>query len=144
MLFSLLLAVNLLKSRNEINIAEWMFLLTGGVGLENPHKNPTDWLTSKSWDELCRLNDYPAFKYIPQRFCSKSLLMYCFRGIKDHFNKSAAQWKEMFDSAEPQKFSLPAPWEDKLSGFQKTLVLRCIRIDKIIPGVQMFVAGNND
>lgn len=66
LLFSLLLAVNLLKSRDEINVPEWMFLLTGGVGLDNPNVNPAEWLTNKSWDELCRLDEYPSFKYLQE------------------------------------------------------------------------------
>lgn len=62
LLFSLLLAINMMKSRNEVDVTEWMFLLTGGVGLDNPNMNPTEWLVQKSWDELCRLTDYKAFK----------------------------------------------------------------------------------
>lgn len=61
MLFSLLLTINLMKNRGEIDLSEWMFLLTGGVGLDNPHKNPTNWLIQLSWDELCRLSECPAF-----------------------------------------------------------------------------------
>lgn len=53
-----------MKSRDEIDLTEWMFLLTGGVGLDNPHKNPTNWLIDKSWDELCRLDDLTKFKFV--------------------------------------------------------------------------------
>lgn len=54
LLFSLLLAVNLMKDRGEIVQEEWMFLLTGGVGLHNPHRCPAKWIPTKTWDEICR------------------------------------------------------------------------------------------
>ncbi|KAK5646415.1 hypothetical protein RI129_004879 [Pyrocoelia pectoralis] len=127
--FTYSLYVNICRSlfekvliQNAINIAEWMFLLTGGVGLDNPNRNPSNWLVSKSWDELCRLNDFPAF-----------------RGIMDHFRNNVAEWRKTFDSPEPHTYPLPTPWDSKLSQFQRLLVLRCIRPDKIVPAIQKFV-----
>ncbi|KAK5646414.1 hypothetical protein RI129_004878 [Pyrocoelia pectoralis] len=122
LLFSLILSINLLKSRNAVDIGEWMFLLTGGVGLDNPNKNPCNWLVTKSWDELCRLDEYSSFS-----------------GMKDHFSSNISEWRKLFDSPDPHIQPLPNPWDTKLSQFQALLVLRCIRPDKIVPAVQKFV-----
>lgn len=54
LLFSLLLTVNQLKAQGKIDQDEWMFLLTGGVGLENTIEKPATWMSQKIWDEICR------------------------------------------------------------------------------------------
>ncbi|CAG2057340.1 unnamed protein product, partial [Timema podura] len=119
LLFSLLLGVNLLKNENNLDSAEWMFLLTGGVGLTNPHPRPNDWLPALSWDEWCRLDELSHFK-----------------GLRTHMENNGDKWKSVFDSLEPHMCAMPEPWHTHLSQFQKMLVLRCLRSDKIVPSVQ--------
>ncbi|XP_073981598.1 dynein axonemal heavy chain 7-like isoform X2 [Rhodnius prolixus] len=122
LLFSLILTVNLMFQANEMDEAEWVFLLTGGVGLDNPHPNPARWLPTLSWDEICRLNELPTYN-----------------GIQQNFQENLTKWREIFDDVEPHNKELPPPWNDKLTDFQKLLPLRCIRSDKMVPAIQKLV-----
>lgn len=61
--------------------AEWHFLLTGGVSLDNPHSNPCTWLPQKTWDELCRLDRMDTFK-----------------GLRHSMARFRNEWKEVYDS----------------------------------------------
>ena len=46
-----------------------MFLLTGGVSLKSAEKNPDPtWLSDKSWEEICRASEFPAFKELRYLF----------------------------------------------------------------------------
>lgn len=67
LLFALLLVINL-NEWPEIpeTASQWLFLLTGGIGLENPYANPTEWLPAKQWDELCRLDNITGFEVNPR------------------------------------------------------------------------------
>lgn len=54
LLFSLILAVNLKRSEGQLDNKEWMFLLTGGVGLDNNIPIPAAWIPVRCWDEIVR------------------------------------------------------------------------------------------
>lgn len=101
-----------------------MFLLTGGVSVDNnlPPNPANDWLGDKAWGEMCRLINLTAFKSF----------------VAD-FKDSAVDWQQMFDSAQPWKQTYPVGWDQRLSAFQKLLILRIIRPDKLVPGIMEFV-----
>ncbi|KAJ1562895.1 Dynein heavy chain 7, axonemal, partial [Nowakowskiella sp. JEL0078] len=127
LLFSFLLCIGLMRNKNEIENDEWMFLLTGGLGSVDASafgSNPApEWLAESSWTEICRLSfSVPSFKPFANDF--KALF---------------GEWKDVYDSTEPHKEKYPGGWDERLSSFQKLIVLKLIRADKLVPGVMDFV-----
>ncbi|KAG7518207.1 dynein heavy chain 12, axonemal [Solea senegalensis] len=125
LLFSFLLCCNLLLAKGEIEYADFMFLLTGGVGLQKTVSNPdSSWLQDKSWDEICRASELPGLQ-----------------GLKESFIKSPGDFRPIYDSKEPYNTPLPAPWCDQLNDLLKMIIVRCLRPDKIMPAVTKYVTG---
>ncbi|GAB1601341.1 dynein heavy chain 12, axonemal-like isoform X2 [Argonauta hians] len=124
LLFSFILTTKLLFAKDELDYAELMFLLTGGIGLENNLLNPDkSWLSEKSWDEICRLTEMRAFK-----------------GFRESFVRDIRSWRNLYNTKEPHLEDLPGVWQTKLSEFQRIIVLRSLRPDKIIPAVTSYVS----
>ena len=40
-------------------------------------------------------------------------------------------WRIFYDDRAPHEAELPEPWHSKLNDFQRLIVLRCIRPDKV-------------
>lgn len=120
LLFSCLLAVRLLQMKGEVDVPDWLFFLTGGVGAAGLQNPAPEWLPDKAWGELNRLGRMPVFsKLIPH--------------IVSHLD----QWKVIFDSLEPHKETIPGGLNP--DPFRKLMLLRFMRPDKVIPAIQDFV-----
>ena len=57
------------------------------------------------------------------------------------FQFSIDKYQEIFDSLQPHREALPTKWNASLSNFQKLLVLRCLRLDKMNSAIQDFVGS---
>ncbi|XP_052285538.1 dynein axonemal heavy chain 12-like isoform X2 [Dreissena polymorpha] len=124
-LFSFILCSNILLSKQELDRDEFMFFLTGGVGLENKLANPAPtWLTDKSWDEICRASDLKTLKK-----------------FRPNFIQNLDKWANYYNTKEPHNEELPAPLNAELNDFQKMIVLRCIRPDKVNAAITNFVTS---
>ena len=112
-----------------MDMKEWRFFLTsqtGGVDAD-PLPNPTGpdgWLGAKAWSDFLQLAHLPAFK-----------------GICEDVSENIDSWTLMQDSNTPHQEKLPGKWgeEGVLTIFQRLLILRCIRIDFLVPGTQQYV-----
>lgn len=83
--------------------------------------NPaSDWISERMWKNILTLPVLPIFTKLAQEFKA--------------FQK---EYKMVFDSADPQKEPLPGHWDRDLDEFQKMLVLKCVRADKITNAMQV-------
>ncbi|KAI8825240.1 dynein heavy chain and region D6 of dynein motor-domain-containing protein [Fimicolochytrium jonesii] len=126
LLFSFLLCVGLMRGRGEIDTDEWMFFLTGGVGIDKelPANPAAEWLSDKSWADMVRLSAFESFK-----------------GFSNSVREQVTSWKDIYDAADPHKEPYPGGWDQRLSAFQKLVVLRILRPDRVVLGIMEFVRG---
>ncbi|KAG7205246.1 hypothetical protein KM043_018326 [Ampulex compressa] len=122
-LYSFILYTTILLTEQKIRKEELMFFLTGGVGLATVAQNPaTEWLPDTSWNEISRTRVLPNFTDFAQSFA-----------------KNLDVWKAFYDLLNPENSSIPDPWEKTLTPFQKLIVMRMIRPDKVVIMIQRFV-----
>jgi dynein heavy chain len=126
LLFSFILTINIQQGENKINAEEFRYLLTGPTGEIKVADNPTDWIAGNSWPEIYKqfygLDKLPTFK-----------------GVLDAFMKHSSVWKRIYDSVSPETEKLPAPWDTKLDQFQKVILIRSIRLDKMVNMIILYV-----
>uniref|UniRef100_A0A6I8NYC7 Dynein axonemal heavy chain 11 n=1 Tax=Ornithorhynchus anatinus TaxID=9258 RepID=A0A6I8NYC7_ORNAN len=110
----------ILLRNKEIELLELDFLLRFPV--EHTYKSPVDFLTAQSWS---------AIKAISQMDDE-------FRGLDRDLEGSANRWKKWVESECPEKEKFPQEWKKK-SSFQKLILLRALRPDRMTYALRNFV-----
>ncbi|KNE71129.1 hypothetical protein AMAG_15798 [Allomyces macrogynus ATCC 38327] len=125
LVFSVLLTVTILKAEGKLVDDEWKFLLVGGLGMEaadaRPNPDPS-WISNSTWSELNMLSKMPALAQLPVVF-----------------EENLADFRKLYDAASPHEIPLPGGLSTALTTFQRLLVLRCLRYDKLVPALQNFI-----
>ncbi|XP_006892361.1 PREDICTED: dynein heavy chain 1, axonemal [Elephantulus edwardii] len=125
LMFAFLLCVRIMMNEGKIDQGEWRYLLSGGtidIVTENP---AVDWLSDRAWRDILALSNLSAFS-----------------SFSSDFVEFLPEFRDIFDSLEPHRKPLPGIWDEYLDQFQKLLVLRCLRGDKVTNAMQDFVASN--
>ncbi|XP_063228083.1 LOW QUALITY PROTEIN: dynein axonemal heavy chain 7-like [Bacillus rossius redtenbacheri] len=126
LMFSFILCSNIEMHEGRVAREEFDFFLTGGAAVDNSRPNPDpSWLSDKTWNDVCHVTDLPAFSEFASSLEQRQL-----------------EWKVWCDLLEPQEASLPAPWQEQLSSFQRLLLVCTLRPDKLIMSVRKYVEEN--
>uniref|UniRef100_A0A8C2ZK56 Dynein axonemal heavy chain 2 n=1 Tax=Cyclopterus lumpus TaxID=8103 RepID=A0A8C2ZK56_CYCLU len=127
LLFSFQICAKVLEVAGQLNLDEYSFFLRGGLVLDKVAQmnNPcTSWLVDSSWDNITELNKLPNF-----------------HGIMASF-KHHRDWNLWFTSAEPENTALPDNWESNCNEFQKMLIVRSLRPDRVSLCVTSFIVNS--
>jgi len=128
LIFSSLLCFAILSRRGDIDRKQLDFLLRGKkkLGIERP-ETVIEWCPEPNWAAVQALAEVegasPDFQLLPADMSEGN------------------RWKLWAENEKPEDEKLPADWKS-LSNFQKLLILRCLRPDRLTSALETFVADS--
>ena len=135
-LFSFLMAIKIImgeqQNEEKIKNSELRFLLAGPsseIQVEPP-ENPTKWISPNDWNSF--YNQLHGMTYL----CD------AFKGIDDYFMKNHNKFLSFFESPQNEHTPLPSPYEETLTDFQKLILIKALRFDKLTNELNYYVGKN--
>ncbi|CAK1600591.1 unnamed protein product [Parnassius mnemosyne] len=124
LLLSFHMASRILFQAGKLNVNEYMFLLKGGIVLDRSEQpdNPTNWIPDECWDNITELDKLGGF-----------------HGLIDSFETLSKEWREWYVHPEPETQPLIGEWNEMCNEFQRMLVVRALRLDRVSACVAAFV-----
>ncbi|KAJ1555212.1 Dynein heavy chain 6, axonemal, partial [Nowakowskiella sp. JEL0078] len=142
MLYSFMICAEILKERKVISDTEWNYFLRGGIMTKSelPPKPNCRWLTTNTWRNLCDLADtIPTFSF-----------------IIEHMSMYTSNWEVLVEADNPYREKIPGCLDEGssatsrstsnstpyISDFQRLLLLKVLREEKIVAATIEFVKDN--
>ena len=132
LLYSFVIAANIELTAGSVTEREWQEFLVGVVPdkaiVDNfplPDKVRNANITEKAWGNVVMMEHD---------------LDVVFAGVRDHVTANADDWAAFLVSDSPHSEPLPGEWDTKLSKFQRLLLVRLLREEKVSFAVKVYVA----
>ncbi|ELU10552.1 hypothetical protein CAPTEDRAFT_221643 [Capitella teleta] len=124
LLFSFEITLKLEIDIDHVRQDELDFFIKGNISLEkSKRKKPFGWFPDAGWEDCVRL-----VEVLPSVFSS----------LLDDIEKNEKMWREWFDLDAPESATYPLKY-DKVTDFQRLMLLRCFRIDRIYRAITEYV-----
>uniref|UniRef100_A0A3Q2PNV9 Dynein axonemal heavy chain 10 n=1 Tax=Fundulus heteroclitus TaxID=8078 RepID=A0A3Q2PNV9_FUNHE len=126
LLFSFNMTIKIEQAEGRAPQEELDFLLKGNLSLEkSTKKKPCDWLPDQGWEDVVKLSEL-----FPDQFGS----------LPDDIERNSTDWTSWYDLDAPEQAPFPMKYNENLSPFQKLLLLRCFRVDRVFRGVTDYIS----
>ncbi|KAG5280454.1 hypothetical protein AALO_G00060150 [Alosa alosa] len=125
LLFSFNLTIKIEQAEGRAPQEELEFFLKGNLSLEkSKRKKPCAWLPDQGWEDIVRLAElFPA----------------TFGSLMDDIENNPSDWKAWCDLDNLEQAPYPMTYNNILAPFQKLLLLRCFRLDRVYRAVSDYV-----
>ncbi|KAL1274160.1 hypothetical protein QQF64_026974 [Cirrhinus molitorella] len=125
LLFSFNMTIKIEQAEGRAPQDELEFFLKGNLSLEkSKRKKLCEWLPDQGWEDIVRL-----MELFPNEFGT----------LADDIEKNPDEWKKWYDLDAPEQASFPMKYKDNLTPFQKLLLIRCFRLDRVYRAVSDYV-----
>jgi len=125
LLYSFLNLSSILRRSTHIGVDEWNYYLRGSATDFSAYENDVDYINLDTYYKLLGLEE--------THYNFKDLTI----SFKDPVDKVI--WKDFMNSEEPQSLTLPETFEHRLTEFQKLMLLKVLREEKMVNGIKEFV-----
>ena len=125
-IFAFILAISIRKQAGTIKKALWNIYLRGAFtnNMQHMASNPDPvMLKDKGWELACYLD----------------INFGIFAGLTSHISENLNSWRDYAGSYSPHEEELPGEWEDRLSVFDKLLILKVFRPEKLLYATSIYI-----
>ncbi|XP_030074215.1 dynein axonemal heavy chain 10 [Microcaecilia unicolor] len=125
LLYSFNMTIKIEQAYGRVPQEELDFFLKGNISLEKSKlKKTCSWIPDQGWEDIVRLAElFPAV----------------FESLPDDLDKYKAEWEDWYDLDNLEQSPFPLSFKEIVTAFQKLLLLRCFRVDRVYRAVTDYV-----
>ncbi|XP_058137242.1 dynein axonemal heavy chain 10 [Dasypus novemcinctus] len=125
LLFSFNMTIKIEQAEGRVPQEELDFFLKGNISLEkSKRKKPCAWLSDQGWEDIMLLSE---------------MFSDDFGHLPDDVEKHQTVWQDWYDLDSLEQFPFPLDYDKRITNFQKLLILRCFRVDRVYRAVTDYV-----
>jgi len=130
LMFSMQLTCMIMEGDGELNREQLDFFLKGDTTISEDgaaaNKKPSDWISESGWKDILKLET------ISDKFA----------GLAASVSENELAWNAWYELETPETSPFPLGFNDRLNSFERLLLTRCFRPDRVYNAVKLFIIGH--